>query len=218
MQKTTEQQAMTNYRDMIVKQCEDWTLDIKKSDELINRCISLDQFKKEIIKLIKEPNKKPSCTDNTVTIGKYSYPKAYPDFVKRSRRYREWMEDCTKKQCGKCLIYVVELSNKAEKFIKVGITKTSIKKRFEECPYEHRVLFTKLMNVTNAYIKEQVTLYVFQDHKYDPGIHFSGYTECIVSKLAKDVVTFVKMADKNIKVKCHLSKRVARKWNNNKKY
>lgn len=214
MIKTTEKQLMKDYQDMIIKQCGDWKLDCKRSNELIEKCLTLEQFKKEIIKLIKEPSESLQQRNDKVTIGKYSYPMAYVDFVKRSRRYKEWMDECIKRKCGKCLIYVVEMFDGKEKFIKVGVTKTTIQKRFEEHPYKYRVLFCKLMNVTNAYIKEQITLYVFQDHKYTPTINFSGYTECITPKMTKDVVTFVKMSDKNINVKCKLPKRTGRNWKN----
>ena len=78
-----------------------------------------------------------------------------------------------------CSLYVVELYDHAEKFIKVGITTNSINKRFSKCPYNFKVHHVIDTSLSDALKQEKVILNSFKDLKYNPTKSFSGYTECL---------------------------------------
>lgn len=75
-------------------------------------------------------------------------------------------------------LYKVKLYNESESFIKIGITTTSINKRFRLIPYKYEVL--KVISGKSDYIfdLENRTKRLFKKYSYKPIIKFKGESEC----------------------------------------
>ena len=105
--------------------------------------------------------------------------------------YSEWYfkDENTRNEQG--ILYLVELSNETECFLKVGITTKNANKRFaspsKNGGYKCRIILQRDMPIYEAWLIEQKILKEFQNDKYNPQIYFSGYTECI-SKGAESMI------------------------------
>lgn len=78
-----------------------------------------------------------------------------------------------------CTLYLVELSNDNEKFIKIGITTNRIYQRFHENPYKLKIHYQFNSNIEECLKQEQKILKDYSKYKYNPEISFKGYTECL---------------------------------------
>lgn len=78
-------------------------------------------------------------------------------------------------------IYMVELTNKTEKFYKIGITTQTTKERlFSHVPYNVRVVYENVTTLYDNFLQEQKILESFKKFQYIPKIRFSGWTECLL--------------------------------------
>lgn len=75
-------------------------------------------------------------------------------------------------------LYKVRMYNDTESFIKIGITKNSITKRFDSIPYKYEVIKTITGDSGYIYDLENRIKTLFKKHKYTPLIRFKGETEC----------------------------------------
>lgn len=97
--------------------------------------------------------------------------------------YSEWYfkDENTRNEHG--ILYLVELSNETECFLKVGITIKNANKRFaspsKNGGYKCRIILQRDMPIYEAWLIEQKILKEFQNDKYNPRIYFPGHTECI---------------------------------------
>lgn len=84
-------------------------------------------------------------------------------------------------------LYVVRFSNETETFYKVGITKTSIKKRFHwgYADYSIEVFIQTEMPLYEAFLTEQKILTTLKTQRYIPHIKIGGWTECLSAYLTK---------------------------------
>lgn len=77
-------------------------------------------------------------------------------------------------------IYIIEMTNEDERFLKVGITTREVKNRFNKTlPYKVKIWYYKRMKLQDAFHLEQKILDDLKEHQYMPLISFSGKTECI---------------------------------------
>jgi hypothetical protein len=81
-----------------------------------------------------------------------------------------------------CTMYTIEVYNKNEKFIKIGITSRSTEIRFKKSsslPYKYRIL-NEVISDDAAYIwdLEKSEHNKHKQSSYIPKKHFAGYTEC----------------------------------------
>lgn len=94
---------------------------------------------------------------------------------KNAKRFeREW-----KNKLG--IVYIIKCFNDTEVFYKIGITKNSVKKRFENnvaMPYSYEVVDTINTNLYDAVNLEYELHNKFLDYKYIPLIKFDGFREC----------------------------------------
>jgi len=91
---------------------------------------------------------------------------------------RGWSKSQWTRLSDRATLYKVRMYNNNESFIKIGITKNSIKKRFISIPYKYEII--KIITGDSGYIYdlENKIKKLFKKHKYIPLINFKGETEC----------------------------------------
>lgn len=87
-------------------------------------------------------------------------------------------------------LYIVEMTGKTDNFIKVGITKRTIKERFAvsglgDKYFDKRIVHELSLPLYDAWLLEQKILKDLKEYQYFPNYKFSGQTECFK---VKDVV------------------------------
>lgn len=90
-----------------------------------------------------------------------------------------------------CYLYLIELTNDTESFIKIGITKHSnIKYRFrgQLKDYNFNLMFFLKTDFYSAYEQEQKLHSKFKHYKYEPILNFKGHTECFKSEFKKEIL------------------------------
>jgi hypothetical protein len=128
---------------------------VKYAQKAIFECPICNKHWESLIGNIKEGHTKSCCV------------------VKRGWSRSQWTS-----LSDKAFLYKVKMYNDNESFIKIGITKNSIKKRFGGIPYKYEVI--KMINRDSGYIYdlENRIKRLFKKHKYIPLINFKGETEC----------------------------------------
>ena len=79
-------------------------------------------------------------------------------------------------------LYVLKCTNNEESFYKIGITTTSISKRFggkSKIPYDYELMYEYKSNLYDCFKLEQSTIEKFKNKKYIPLKQFGGMYECI---------------------------------------
>jgi len=117
----------------------------------------------------------------------------------RLNHKRKWLDNIKNKKYG--YLYVVKLYNNNECFIKIGITTTSIRRRFNSnFPYKVNIVFVrKHRNLKNLYDKETYLLKKFYNSKHIPKISFIGETECFKMIEIKNIIKEAKKSWKKLK-------------------
>lgn len=79
-------------------------------------------------------------------------------------------------------LYVVELFNEEESFIKVGITTKDLIQRFKQLPYEFKLL--RLIQGESGYIFDLENRFksIYSQFRYSPRLSFNGDTECFTKR------------------------------------
>ena len=113
-------------------------------------------LKKKAKKRIKARKKKRNCGNNPVK------------FLRKS----------AKKTSTHSTVYVVLMWKGREKFIKVGMTTTSIDKRFCNLPYNYKVIHSVDVEKSLLFEYEQAIHGLIKANRYRPTIKFGGHTEC----------------------------------------
>ena len=90
-----------------------------------------------------------------------------------------WIKNCNERG-GTPSVYVVEMFNDNERFIKIGITYKSVDSRFlkEKLPYKYRLLYLHVDSAEYVFNKERELHKRFKEYRYKPLKHFGGMTEC----------------------------------------
>ena len=100
------------------------------------------------------------------------------------------------------IIYTVKCYDNKEEFFKIGITKRSIQKRFQETkslPYNYDIVYAYKSNYYNAFYIEQYLQEICKNKSYTPSKYFGGHTECFseippieeIEKHIQDVLTSI---------------------------
>ena len=81
---------------------------------------------------------------------------------------------------GNASVYVIEMYNEDERFVKIGITYKSVNERFlnTHCPYKFNILYLYSDSPECVYDTEEELHKQFKEYSYNPNIHFAGHTEC----------------------------------------
>lgn len=91
----------------------------------------------------------------------------------------------------KCTVYVVMMWDKREKFIKVGLTTTTLDIRFSRIPYKWKEIATVEVLPSVVYTYEQSILKMMKRHKYRPCKKFGGYTECFKMDSKNEILALI---------------------------
>lgn len=97
--------------------------------------------------------------------------------------------NCDKNNNGLGILYILECFNNDERFIKIGITSNSIKRRYnstKDMPYAYRVLDEIIGDPSYIFDLETEMHRQHKEHHYVPNIPFGGsLTECFKTYLNK---------------------------------
>ena len=79
------------------------------------------------------------------------------------------------------ILYVVEMEEDNQVFYKIGITTSSVRKRFRgQVPYKYKILLEAEMNLYRAILIEQTLMAQLKEQQYLPVNKFPGHTECFI--------------------------------------
>lgn len=82
--------------------------------------------------------------------------------------------------------YIIRMMGKKETFIKIGITKLPINKRYgSQTAYKYEPILVRGMTLEQAYNMEQQIIKDYESYCYFPKKHFDGKTECFTEELLK---------------------------------
>lgn len=92
------------------------------------------------------------------------------------------------------LLYIIKCYDNKESFYKIGITTTSISKRYggkSKIPYDYELIYEYKSNLYDCFKIEQSTIINFKNKKYIPKKQFGGMYECI--KLDSELNKFLQV-------------------------
>lgn len=93
-------------------------------------------------------------------------------------------------------VYVIILSNKIERFVKIGITSKIGNVRYKGIPYTYEVIDEYRGSPGFVFDKEKELHKLFSAYKYKPNIDFGGMTECFTL----DVLEILKTNQYSLKI------------------
>lgn len=88
-----------------------------------------------------------------------------------------FVKHCSAKKCD-VKLYLLEVFNDAERFIKIGLTSTSIIHRFCNIQYDFKELRSIIGSAAYVWELEKKLHLLFKSHSYEPLTYFKGHTEC----------------------------------------
>jgi hypothetical protein len=106
--------------------------------------------------------------------------------------YKEWMEMVRKNNKKKAILYLVEIRTEEEVFLKIGITTTSITRRFRDSNLRFKKIKSVTTDCDTAFKLESKVLRTFRKSRYYPTVKFSGFTECFKISTKKDIINYIK--------------------------
>lgn len=96
-----------------------------------------------------------------------------------------------------CRLYLIEVYNEKERFLKIGITSKSVNIRFSgnrKLPYEYNIILEIKFEDAGYVWEEEVKLKQnFKKHKYKPKLNFKGYTECFNIEQKENIINYLKI-------------------------
>lgn len=128
--------------------------------------------------------------------GSMSIEKRIDERDKRSNKAREsakarWGDCETRLQAKGCIFYVIEIFNETENFIKVGITSSSVSRRYSGKlnGYSYNLIYQIDLDLEKSVLIESEIISNFK--KYSPLNVFAGSLECIESTEYELITDFV---------------------------
>jgi len=105
----------------------------------------------------------------------------------------EWLLFCERKSKTICKVYILLLFNDQEKFIKVGLTSNSVKRRYDKykMPYDYVIIKEYDLNPGNAWDTEKIIHKYLNNYSYLPKIKFEGMKECFNSDALKVIDSII---------------------------
>ena len=83
-------------------------------------------------------------------------------------------------------VYIINLYNDNENFIKIGRTFTTLEKRLKNIPYSYNIIKIFSGNIQEIYNLEIELHKKFKNECYKPNIKFRGMTECFTKNILKN--------------------------------
>ena len=103
----------------------------------------------------------------------------------------QWLRENPDKHNDPCLIYLIEMYDDQESFLKLGLTKNSVRERYgsnqARSGYEYEVLLQEETTMKQGIVLEDMVGTELDHRKHSPHKDFSGRTECF-SLEAKDLI------------------------------
>lgn len=113
--------------------------------------------------------------------------KGCPKCASRGWSRSKWIEYCKNNNVAYATLYIVNLFNKEESFIKVGITANTITNRFKVLSeYKYSIITSIIGNPKDIFNLENKILSVFKSFKYTPKVNIDGKTECFNIDILQD--------------------------------
>ena len=103
---------------------------------------------------------------------------------------KNWFELFPNRKTLPGLLYIIEVYNDEEKFIKVGITKNSVEDRYQYSPYKkykYKIIHQSYDSLHNCFIKESLIKAHFNELLYKPK-HKYHYTESFHISALPDIL------------------------------
>lgn len=100
----------------------------------------------------------------------------------------DWLDFSKDKMC---IFYILECYSEKEHFIKVGITSSTIEKRFQsirEMPYNYNIILRLSCSAEESWNYEQDHFKRYKKYKYLPEINFKGKTECYNISILNELI------------------------------
>lgn len=95
-----------------------------------------------------------------------------------------------------CRLYLIEIYNEEERFLKIGITSKSVEERFSnsrKLPYKFKILKeVEFSNASQVWEEEIKLKREFKEHKYKPLLNFKGFTECFKLEQKENIINYLK--------------------------
>lgn len=88
-------------------------------------------------------------------------------------------------------VYLILMWYKKEKFLKVGMTRKTLKGRFRDVPYKWKVIHSVNVADNLLYAYEQAIHGLCKDLKHIPSMHFTGYTECYCMDAKNKILSII---------------------------
>ena len=91
-----------------------------------------------------------------------------------------------------CVFYIIKMYNQKEQFIKVGITRKSIKERYDRkinlADYQYEILYEYHNTLLECSKIEENLLHEFKTYRYEPYCWFSGSKECLTIEVLNGIL------------------------------
>lgn len=109
---------------------------------------------------------------------------------KRSFYSLGWINKRPSQQNKSCNIYLIQMYDENESFLKFGITQKDVTERYRNRittgGYQYKILLTLQTTLKDAILKEQEAKNRFRGYRYQPQRSFKGYTECYQIEIKSD--------------------------------
>ena len=159
---------------------DDWSLDCK--------CIECNRLWTTKLYTIQRGN---GCWDCNRGGGNGGY-----NITRAERHKDEWLNKDS-------LVYVVNMKNKGEEFIKVGLTSITTEGRFsskKKVPYDITILHEIKSNLYDSIHLESHLHKLCSDSSYTPLTKFDGYTECFTLNSLPLIQNFLTIGGTHVKL------------------
>jgi hypothetical protein len=114
----------------------------------------------------------------------------------RLRLYHKFIAFANRTNRRSGSLYLVELTDGDEKFLKVGVTTTTISRRFRQFYYTVKKVKLVKGTVSDIFKMETKVLQKFKKHSYKPKRFFSGHTECFDIQEKKRIIEYIRRIKK----------------------
>jgi len=83
----------------------------------------------------------------------------------------QWFDADTNRKSLPGILYIIEVYNDSERFIKIGITKNSVSKRYNNSPfkkYQYKIIYQFYDSLYRCFLKEEEIKRLFKEYLYSP--------------------------------------------------
>ena len=108
----------------------------------------------------------------------------------------KWLYECSEEYDIPCLVYLIEMYDEQERFLKMGITLRSVNERYRSRThtkgYNYTTIIEKLTTKKEGVLKELQAKNDLCGNRYHPMKSFDGWTECFTLEAYDDILELIK--------------------------